>query len=230
MALTTLKHSGLDVTRTVAQSSSQFPSGEATGTNPGAGKSVRRGTQVVLFVSSGAPEKAVPSVVGRSQASAATALSDAGFRIHTQQEVTTSASPGVVIDQSPKPGASAPPRSLVTITVAKAPSTVTVPVVTGDPLSGAVSALTADGFQVVHDATRLVSDPTKVGTVVSQSPGGGSKLAKGATVSLTVGVGEGSSTTSTTSTSSSASSSTTPTTSSSTTTTSTSTSGTLTSP
>jgi beta-lactam-binding protein with PASTA domain len=74
----------------------------------------------------------------------------------------------------------------VTIVVAKAPASVTVPPVVGDKAAAAFGALTAEGFEV--DRTfRAVTHANRAGSVVSQSPGSGAKRAKGSTVSIVVG-------------------------------------------
>jgi beta-lactam-binding protein with PASTA domain/predicted Ser/Thr protein kinase len=221
-ATATLKDYGLKVGRTESESSTRFPSGQAIGTNPGAGQSVPRGTPVVLILSTGVPSKPVPNVGGKSLAAATAALQNAGFRVTHQTEVTSAATPGDVIAQDPTGGTTATAHSVVTLTVAKAPAAVTVPRVTGDPTSGAESALQAEGFHVVVAGTRPVSDPTRVGTVVSQSPPGSSRRPKGTTVTIIIGSSHGS-TTPTSSTSSTTPTTRTTTSSSSTTTSSSST-------
>jgi beta-lactam-binding protein with PASTA domain len=93
---------------------------------------------------------------------------------------------------------------------------VTVPSVTGDTASDAVSALTAAGLNVVQ-TSQTVTHSDRNGIVIHQSPGGNSTVRKGSSVTITVGhytpASSSSTTTSTTSTTSS--STTSPTTSSS---------------
>jgi len=199
-AKSTLKAYGLKVSRTEAEASSRFPRGEATGTSPIAAKSVPRGTKLVLFVSSGPAQKPVPDVRGDAHAAAISALNNAGFRVHSQYETTTSVTAGEVISQSPTGATDAAPHSVVTLVVAKAPAKASVPSVTGDKLAEAVSAIHAAGF-TVRQTTRTVNDPARAGVVVSQSPPGNSSRAKGSAVTITVGSYQGSTTsTSTTST------------------------------
>ncbi len=181
-----LTHAGLKVGNVQPRPDNNIAAGKATGTSPGVGRDVPRGFGVTLFVSSGPPQKQVPLVVGESQTQAASDLTRAGFTVHTKQQASSSVSPGNVISQSPSGNTKAANGSSVTITVATAPPTVTVPPVVGDPTAGAVSALRAAGFKV-SQIIRIVTNPTKNGTVVAQSPGGNSTAKKGATVTITVG-------------------------------------------
>jgi serine/threonine-protein kinase len=195
-----LRTAGLKVGNVVLRPSNQFAAGQATATNPGVGRAVPRGFNVTLFVSSGAPEKVVPSVVGETQTQAAADLTRAGFTVHTRSQTSSSVPVGNVISQSPAGNVKAANGSGVTITVATAPPTVTVPSVIGDPSAGAVSALSAAGLKV-RQTFRTVTEPGKNGVVVAQSPGGNSTAKKGSTVTITVGQLAQTSTTSTTTTS-----------------------------
>ncbi len=67
-----------------------------------------------------------------------------------------------------------------------------MPPITGDTTAQAQSAIAAAGL-VAHVNTRSVTDPSKVGRVVTQSPPGGSQLTKGSTVTIMVGIASSSS-------------------------------------
>jgi beta-lactam-binding protein with PASTA domain len=218
-----LRRAHLTVSNVVPRSSTQFPAGQVTGTDPGVARSVHAGSAVTLFVSSGVPQRQVPNVGGDTQTAATAALTKAGFNVNSRTESSTSVAVGNVISQTPDGGANAPQGSTVTITVAAAPATVTVPSVTGDPVAGAISALTAAGLNVVQ-TSQNVTNADQNGIVIHQSPRGNSTAKKGSSVTITVGhfVASSSSSSSTTSTTSSTpSSTTTPTTSSASTTTTT---------
>jgi beta-lactam-binding protein with PASTA domain/predicted Ser/Thr protein kinase len=181
-----IKKAGLKVTHVVIQSSTNFKAGEATGTNPGAAKSVPPGTGVTLLVSSGPPQKSVPDVVGESQSAATSQLTSAGFNVDPTTQTSSSATAGNVISQDPSGSGRATVGSTVKIVVAAAPATVKVPSVVGDPTGGGFSALQSAGFQV-HRTTQDVSTPGQNNTVISQNPPGGSSQTKGSTVTIVVG-------------------------------------------
>jgi beta-lactam-binding protein with PASTA domain/predicted Ser/Thr protein kinase len=195
-----LRRAGLRIGNVVMRPDNNFAAGQATATNPGVGRDVPRGFGVTLFVSSGPPQKQVPSVIGESQTQAASDLTRAGFTVHTKQQPSTSVPVGNVISQSPSGNTKAANGSAVTITVATAPPTVTVPNVVGDPAAGANSALSAAGLKV-KETFRAVTRPGNNGVVVSQSPGGNSTAKKGSTVIITVGQVTQTTTSSTTTTS-----------------------------
>jgi serine/threonine-protein kinase len=196
-ATKSLKHAGLRVSNVVVRASNQFPAGQATGTNPGVAHSVPRGYGVTLFVSSGASQKQVPNVVGETQTQAASDLTRAGFNVQQRNQPSSTETAGNVISQSPAGNTKAAAGSNVTITVATAPTTVSVPSVTGDPPGNAVSALALAGFKVAQ-RTQDVTSPSQNGVVISQSPAANTNAKKGATVTITVGKLKAGSTTTTT--------------------------------
>ena len=177
-AVATLKSDGLTVGTIVPTASTKFSAGDAIGTSPGAAQSVPRSVKITLLVSSGVPAQQVPAVTGGTRAAAAATLTGDGFRVKVEYEVSSTQTAGQVISQTPSSGTDQPAHSFVTIVVVKAPVAVTVPPVVGDRAAAAFGALQAAGFSV--DRTfRAVTHLTRVGSVVSQSPGSGSRRPKG---------------------------------------------------
>jgi serine/threonine-protein kinase len=188
-----LKQNGLKVAHVVLESSASIPQGEVTRTEPGAGTTVRRGSSVILFVSSGLT---VPSVVGDDLGQAQAALTQ--FKVTVVNQTTTTSAPGTVLAQQPSAGQAVGADGTVTLTVAQAPTTVKIPRVVGFTSAAAVSTLVGDGLSVVQVPT-TVRNLGNVGLVVSQSPGSNHVVKKGATI--TIMVGEAAPTTSSTPTS-----------------------------
>jgi eukaryotic-like serine/threonine-protein kinase len=182
----TLTKQGLKVGSTVQESSDQITAGDAIGTDPASGQSVPVGSTVTLLVSSGPMKVAIPSVIGESQAQAKSDLEHAGFQVSTTTQTSSTATPGNVINQSPGGGTQAAPGTTVTIVVAQAPPTASVPSVKGQSASAASSALQSAGFKVVRQ-TEKVKRQDRNGIVVAESPAGGSTAKKGSTVTITVG-------------------------------------------
>ncbi len=86
------------------------------GQSPGPGRMVKAGSQVTIFVSSGAIS--VPDVVGQARKQAVTAIKQAGFTPSVTEEPTADpAEDGVVINQFPPSGSRGQRGDLVTITV-----------------------------------------------------------------------------------------------------------------
>ncbi len=115
---------------TIVQRDSDEPQGEVIGQSPGGGQQVPRGSQVTIFVSSGAI--VVPDVIGEPRKTAVTTLKKAGFVVAVSEETTDdSTQVGLVLSQFPPGGARAQRADTVTISVgalsATPPTTTTTP-------------------------------------------------------------------------------------------------------
>ncbi len=139
----------LKVSRTLTESSDTIPSGEATRTDPAAGASLRVGSSVVLFISTGKAKVTVPDVTGQTEAAAKSVLHSAGFNsITTTTQSSATIPQGSVIHQSPAGGTSAAPGTTVNLVISTGPGNVKVPNVKGQDLVSATNSLTAAGFTV----------------------------------------------------------------------------------
>ena len=182
-----LEQEGFEVEVTETPSS-DFPKGQATGTDPPAGELVRPGSQVTLNVSSGPSQVAVPPVVGLTSEAARQQLSARGLEISVTEEASDRPV-GEVTAQSPDAGTRVDPGSTVEVTVSSGPdeTEVEVPNVVGQLRKDGVSTLRAAGL-----VPTVVEEPTTIlpqdGRVIDQTPSGGSQVAEGTTVTLTVGV------------------------------------------
>jgi eukaryotic-like serine/threonine-protein kinase len=168
------------------QASETVAKGLVISTDPTAGTEVLLGSNVTVLVSSGPAQVSVPDVTGESQAAASAALAAAGLKASVSQRETSEGKPGTVISQSPKGGTQAKPGSTVAIVVAQAPQRIAVPSVVGQTEEQAASTLTAQGF-AYKTVSRAVTEASKNGVVLEQSPAAGANAAKGATVTLAVG-------------------------------------------
>ena len=184
-AVRAIKRARLKLVGIRNESSNQITAGEATRTQPGAGQQEPVGTGVTLFISTGPAQAAVPGVIGESEANARQALANAGFNVSTTSQVSSSAPAGTVISQNPSGGALEPKGATVTLVIAQAVPTASVPNEVGQTEAAAVGALTSAGFKVSKQ-TQDVTKQSKDGIVLSQSPGGGTAK-KGSTVSIVVG-------------------------------------------
>jgi serine/threonine-protein kinase len=109
-----LQDAGFSVQRTDA------PSEEARGTviNEEPSGSAPPGAVITLTVSKGPGTSTVPDVTSQDEQSARDTLQAAGFKVKVQQqEVNDPSLEGIVLEQNPRPGTQAPPKSTVTITV-----------------------------------------------------------------------------------------------------------------
>jgi eukaryotic-like serine/threonine-protein kinase len=194
-----IRQSGLKVGRIETETSNSVLAGSATRTDPGAGVSLPVNNAVTLFISDGKPQVTVPDVGGLSESTAEATLKNAGFSVSTSTQVSTTVTPGNVIDQTPAGGTSADPGSNVGIVIAQAQPKVSVPDVTGQKSAAAASTLTAAGLKVTKQ-TQNVTDPKQGDIVISENPGAGTSVTTGSTVTIVVGHFKQTTTTTTTST------------------------------
>jgi eukaryotic-like serine/threonine-protein kinase len=153
--------------------------------DPVAGQRIAKGSKVRIWVSTGLPKAAVPSLVGQQSTDAVAALT----RLHLKPDehgVNSSKPTGEVTAQDPPAGTKLPVGQSVRINVSKGPQPISVPNVLSLPIDQATSTLQAAGFQV---SPRFVDSPQPANTVIDESPAAGSSAGKGSVVSLTVSKG-----------------------------------------
>ena len=182
-ALQQLNDSGFDVAQDLEPSSS-VAKGRAIRTSPKANEVIPKGTEVRLFISSGPPQVAVPGVVGDDEDVARGELEDAGLNV-SRTLVNSDAPKGQVTAQDPVAGVTVDEGSRVTITVSKGPERLSVPDVVSQDRADARATLLDAGFSV--NVVERESDAPE-GTVIRQSPPGGSRAERGTRVTIYVAV------------------------------------------
>jgi eukaryotic-like serine/threonine-protein kinase len=179
-----LQKAGLDASER-EENSDTVAQGRVISVSPPEGQKVDKGSSVTLVVSSGKPQVEVPDVVGKSFDEAQSTLQAAGFKV-TRADKESDKSPGTVLSQNPKSGGRIDSGSTIALTVAKEPSQVPVPDVTGEDAPAAIAALSGQGF-VIDQQSKDVPTPDGDGVVLEQSPAGGKKAKKGSKVTIVVG-------------------------------------------
>jgi beta-lactam-binding protein with PASTA domain/tRNA A-37 threonylcarbamoyl transferase component Bud32 len=167
------------------ENSDTVAQGRVISVSPSEGQKVDKGSSVTLVVSSGKPQVEVPDVVGKSFDEAQSTLQAAGFKV-TRVDKESDKDPGTVLSQNPRSGGRIDAGSTIALTVAKAPSQVAVPDVTGEDAPTAIAALSGQGF-VIDQQSKDVPTPDGDGVVLEQSPTGGRKAKKGSKVTIVVG-------------------------------------------
>jgi serine/threonine-protein kinase len=168
------------------EASDTVDKGKVTRTEPAANTMAERGTEVVVFESTGAQVVKVPDVTGQSSVSASNQLGAAGFKVDPVTEASDTVEANTVIRTEPEAGTDAPKGSTVRMVVSSGQEEVRVPSVVGLTQSEATNVLQDAGFQVAVDEATVLN-PTSSGRVISQTPTAGSRVAKGSTVRITVG-------------------------------------------
>jgi serine/threonine-protein kinase len=169
------------------QVTSSSAPGTVTGQSPAPGTMVVRGASVRINVSKGLPPVIVPSdVIGKNVNDATSELQQLGFTVSTQQASSCTKPKDTVVDTNPKPGASEPRGSQVTLFVCPGPQTAPVPDVRGFSVAVAVQTVKAAGFNPViqHQDT---NDQTEDGLVISESPEQNTQAPLNSNITLVVG-------------------------------------------
>jgi serine/threonine protein kinase/beta-lactam-binding protein with PASTA domain len=158
------------------------PKGAVVRLNPAPGAQVNIGAVVVLVISKGPAPKPVPDVVGQPRDQAVNALTQAGFQPFDEPQTFDPQTPGgTVVATTPAAGTVIQPGTSLKVGV-QTSNAVTVPTLTGQSAQQAQQTLQGLGLQVQIQA--MANDPN--GQVLVQSPGPGSLVQPGSTVTLTV--------------------------------------------
>jgi eukaryotic-like serine/threonine-protein kinase len=155
------------------------------------GTLVKAGDTVTLKAAVPIPKVAVPDVSSSCETlqQAQADLENAHLRLGTAlQEPSDACDPGEVIAQDPPAGTKVKPDSLVTVTQASGPATITVGDYTCETFSKAQNEVSHAGLKPVFGGTMAML-PQCPGTnrVVHQEPQAGAKLQPGDTVTLWTG-------------------------------------------
>ncbi len=179
-----LKKAGFGIQVENAHSGS-VAAGAVIHSEPSAGTTATRGSNVILTVSSGQKLAKVPVLVGSRRSVAVQQVRARGLLASVSEEASSSPA-GEVIRQAPSAGAEVEPGSTVSIVVSKGKEKIAVPNVIGKLRSEAVAALREAGLSPTVQEQETEA-PSKAGRVIDQFPPSGSKVAKGAEVNVVVG-------------------------------------------
>src|SRR6266516_1697703 len=127
----------------------------------------------------------IPDVVGKAQSDAVAALTAAHLKVSVFH-VYSSASPDTVTGQNPPGDSRVFWNTKVRINVSQGVKQIEIPNVVGQPYASARSALLGAGLNATET---LVDSNQPADTVVSQSPGAGTRVGSGTTVTLSVSRG-----------------------------------------
>jgi eukaryotic-like serine/threonine-protein kinase len=170
----------------ISRVTSDAPVGVVVRQNPRAGAKINKGTVVALVVSSGPGLTTVPDVTNVTQAKAVKKLKAAGLFATIHDESSANIQAGRVIRTDPTALNQVTRGSRVDVYVSTGPELVTVPAVVGKQKADAQASLQDAGLKItVHETDSRAAK----GEVVSQDPGGGSRVARDTRVTITVSKG-----------------------------------------
>ena len=176
-----LSDAGLRLGDVGHDASPDVPKGQVMSQDPDAGEKVDEDTRIDITISDGKPQQEVPDLIGSNKDSAADQLRALGLKVRLQEKESDEPKDDVV-EMDPSPGSKVADGSTVTVFFSDGPET--VPDVVGKTEDEARKLIEDAGFEVsvVRDSTTKA----KKGTVLDQSPKGGSEEDKGRTVTIVV--------------------------------------------
>ena len=211
-ARTVLEELGLKIERGESEKSNQYSAGQIIAQSEESGNSVKVGTTVtVTLAAAGSTASSdgtsstgsttsgttttttnskvtVPSVVGKDENAAKSAITAAGLTVGTVSEASSdTVESGLVISQSPSANSETESNGKVNIVLSSGPNKKKVTDVIGHESSRAQSELAGDGFKV--EVKETYSNDMRAGLVVSTSPDRGTYVQPGSTVTITVSKG-----------------------------------------
>src|SRR4051794_12978319 len=162
---------------------SRVPKDRVAQQSPLPGEKAKEGSTVTLTVSAGPGEATVPGVAGQPRADAERALRAAGFKTDVRTQSDDSVPKGRVIATSPPENSQLEKGRTVVLIVSTGPPQVKVPDVTGKGEDTARGTLQGVGLTADVTEEQSAEDP---GTVLRQTPAGGTRVRKGSSVALVV--------------------------------------------
>jgi serine/threonine-protein kinase len=183
-AILELEKVGLDVALPVTREfSPEVAEGLVISSDPPVDSMVAKAGKVVLVVSKGTQLVKVPDVVNQKRADAEKTLADAQFKSTSTEAFSDTVASGSVVSQRPEAGVSVDAGSTIALVISKGPAPVTVLDVTNMTEEDATDDLERIGLKV----TVTYVDSMEDGIVINQNPLPDAQVAKGTTVTLTVG-------------------------------------------
>jgi serine/threonine-protein kinase len=171
----------------VFSQTNKAPVGEVISQSPAGGKKAKKGSTIILNVSSGPGEVPMPDVEGLSEDAATKQLEALGLTVKVTREFDPDIAKGKCTRTVPGVGEKAQKGSEVELYVSKGPEQITVPDVVGQDVDAATKELEDAGFEV---STTEVSSNKPENEVTKQSPASGGKADDGSKVKLTVASGQ----------------------------------------
>jgi serine/threonine-protein kinase len=163
--------------------------GSVISIDPGAGKSVLRGSTITVKLSRGPERHTVPALVNLSLEDAKKALAAVQLRPGTETRVASPKAPGTVVSTRPGVGEELQRDTPVQLVISRGPDTV-VPDLLGLTVDEAKARFQPNqGITVEADPVQQFSDTIPIGKVMSFAPGVNATVPFGSKITVVVSKG-----------------------------------------
>jgi serine/threonine-protein kinase len=187
-ALGALSPLGLTLLISEKRFDEEISEGQIIESDPAGGGKVDAGGQVRAIISKGAERYLIPSLVGLTPEAAVNLLAKSPIKVGDLTEIFNDQTPkGFVISSSPAAGEKVKRDAVVDLLISKGIETIDVTSYVGKSADQAINELTEGGFDV--ETVDQFSESVLAGAVITQVPSGGTPLAKGTKITLTVSKG-----------------------------------------
>ncbi|WP_163101454.1 Stk1 family PASTA domain-containing Ser/Thr kinase [Peribacillus alkalitolerans] len=186
-----LLDNGFEIGKTFNVEDEETDKGNIISTEPKAGKTVRKGTIVDIFISKGKKSIELTDYTGRNREDIQEFLDSAGFKeIRYNEEFSDDTEPGEILNQFPSPGSEVvPSETVLELTVSKGRDKIVLKDLTQFNRRSLEDYATETGLKIEVDREEN-SDTIEQGSVISQTPGPYSKVDKGSTVKVVISKGK----------------------------------------
>jgi len=163
-----------------------MPAGKVVSQTPEAGATVKEKRLVTIYVSKGGENIEMPDLRGLTKANAEAKLKKLGLKLGTVDEEYADEDAGMVINQNPRAGSQIAKGQVVNITVSKGKKTkkTNVPDFTGSMINSVETQLKSLNLHIGNVVE--VESPKPAGTILKQSPAGGTAIDEGSSIEFTV--------------------------------------------
>ncbi|MFD1705837.1 Stk1 family PASTA domain-containing Ser/Thr kinase [Siminovitchia sediminis] len=189
-AVLSLVEAGFEIGETIETPDEEVKEGEVIKTSPKAGREVKKGSTINVYVSTGKEKFVLSDYSGRQYEEIKELLSKEGFERIEKEELHDSSVPGTIIEQDPVPGSDViPSETKIVFKVSLGEEKITLKDLSGYNQKGLESYEDSTGLKIDSSAEEY-SDDVPEGVVISQDPAPGSVLMKGSTVKVTISKGQ----------------------------------------
>lgn len=160
-------------------------------TNPKAGKVIKEGTEIDLYISLGKERFELSDYRGRMYDETVRRLESHNFKDIIPIEEFDESEPGTILDQNPDEGESVvPSETILEFTISKGPEIkrVTLTDLTGYNAKGLNDYASSHGLNI--DSSEEFHETVEEGLVISQEPKAGTELKEGSTVKVVISKGK----------------------------------------
>lgn len=188
-AIDVLEELGFVIGEQHEEHSEEVEEGLVIKTNPKAGLTRVKGTEIDLYISLGNEKSVMKDYVGKQKNQVLSVLENSGFENIVVNESFSNEPAGTVVAQSPEAGEEVDfKKTTVTITVSKGEEYKKVANLSGYNEAARNEYARSSGF-TIKVTNEVHSDTVPVGGVVSQKPAANGDLIKGGTIEVTISKG-----------------------------------------